>query len=346
MADQLRTVRTVRNVQNSIEKFESLSLKSQPSATVAKANQRAIIELDEDDEPKSLLTVVSSKSTTEGTKGSDNHMVVVAEPSHKRQDSSVFIQKSYPKEKANSLVDDAREILKSQPGAEDVEAVLLFIQYGIDGRHDFDIRITSSEASLLVHALVTSTLPNLWPGLAATKLSKSDLVIKQILMASLFSLTGISAILEQIRKHSRRALSQDSIIKTYVDFLATLLHGSNSILQLLRDSDRLYEKDVQSRLSWQGIVALIAGSKILSTVASLPADESWSASWLFQGREYTRWLARNIVKASIDIDALNDQAWYRLGQLFRKALMLGYKSMERCHDHICIELTKSHRRFD
>lgn len=325
MENFLNPVKTTKKVQNNIEMFESLSLTKSRSASESTAKRPPIIEVGPDVEPAPLLTAVSSKPIT----GNDGQLGTSSAPSlrtpHKRHDSTAFVRKSYLQQQDNSLIDDAREILKSQPGLEDVEAVLSYIQYGIEGQHDFNIKITSPRASMLVQALVSTTLPDLWPTLGLNEISKSDLGMRNTLLAALFSVTGIGAILEQIRNRATQPSSSSAIRKVYLDFLATMLSPSDTIFRLIQDGEKLYGKEVQHRLFWQSIVTLIAGGKILSTAASVLTDEPETASWLSHGARYSHWLGRNIVKASIEVVVSDASAWTDLSQLLRRGLNLGYK---------------------
>lgn len=327
MADLIKVVKTTKKVQNNIEMFESLTLNEGRSRSKSTTTRPPIIEVDAESEPAPLMTAVSTRSTISEIAESRNGNANLApeKASHKRHDSTAFVQKSYLHRRDDSLTDDAREILKSQPGFEDVEAVLSYIQYGIDGQHDFNIKITSPKASLLVHALVSTTLPDLWPTLGLTKISKSDLRMKNTLLSALFSVTGIEIILEHIRQYSARSSSSGATAKVYFDFLANMLNPSDTVLRLLRDGKQLYEKEVQQRLFCQSIVTLLAGSKVLSTTATVSIDQADPMSWLSNGSLYSRWLARNIVKASTEVTIADTMAWTRLSQLLARGLSLGYK---------------------
>lgn len=341
----IQEVKTTKKVQNNIHKFESLSLNENKNRSRSNSNskpRKPVVEIDTNNEPLPLLTAVSTKST----KKNDDSAVKTLEHSqdrlkttarqHERKDSAVFIQKDYLKQSAPpSLADDAREILKLQPGIEDIEAVLAYIQYGIEGQHEFNIKVTGPKSSLLVRALVTTTLPDLWPNLAFSKIGGSTKQMRKTLLEALFSVTGLEALLEQIRMLTRPEArpSQDNL-NVYVDFLGHLLHKSDTVSRLLNDSTRLYEKDVHRRLFWQSIVSLLAGSKVLSTTAAIPNIIAETGSdlkvpeWLLQGRGYSAWLASNIIKTAIELSPQDASSWSVLVQLFKRGLSLGYKGMK------------------
>lgn len=325
MASLLNPVKTTKKVQNNIEIFESLSLTKSRDTSDNNSQRAPIIEVSPEGDSVPLLTAISSKPTTTPDGPLKTPTSNVLESSHKRYDSTAFVRKSYLHQPDSSLVDDAREILKSQPGLDDVEAVLSYIQYGIDGQHDFNIKVTGPKASMFVHALATTTLTDLWPSLSLTKLSKSDLRMKNTLLAALFSVTGVEVVLEQMRNHSTQTLSATARQRLYLDFLATMLHPSDTVLRLLHDSRKLYGKEVQRRLFWQSVVTLIAGGKILSIAASLTNDGSATIPWLCHGAQYSQWLGRNMVRAATEVPISDVGAWINLSQLLKRGLNLGHK---------------------
>lgn len=343
MGDLLEEVKTTKKVQSNIEKFESLSLHENQSRSLSSskfAKSRPIIEVEPESECVPLLTPVSSRFVDKPVH-QIVHMQYTTAPTesaateHKRHDSSAFIQKVYLKSSSpHSLADDAREILKSQPGINDIEAVLSYIQYGMDGQQDFNIKVTGSKASQLIRVLVTTTLPDLWPNLGRSEMGGSSKHMKRTLLLAFFSITGLEALLEQIRSHTRPlANSNREALGIYLDFLNSLLSGSDIVLRLIQDMGHLYAKEVQCKLFWQSVTSLLAGSKVLSTTASIPnaVAESGAAlkvpDWLLNGEEYSRWLARNIVRAANKIVLQDLRSWSCLTQLLKRGLSLGYKGL-------------------
>ncbi|KAK5957378.1 telomere binding protein [Knufia fluminis] len=340
MGDLLKVVKTTKKVQSNIEKFESLTLNDskQRSRSNSRARTKPLIEVEPEAETVPLLTAVSSKLIDKPVEQiADTRYTLPpnknAAPGHKRHDSAVFIQKDYLKDNApQSLSDDAREILKCQPGLEDIEAVLAYIQYGMDGQHDFNVKLTGPKSSQLIRVLVTVTIPDLWPNLSLSKIGGSAKRMRGTLLQALFSVTGLEALMEQIRHHTRpSATNNREVLGVYVGFLSNLLEGSGVVHKFLGDATKLYQKEIQRRLFLQSIVSLLAGSKILSSTASIPntvaeTDSSLTVpDWLLQGEEYSKWLARNIVKAAIELGPNEAQAWTNLSQLLKRGLSLGYK---------------------
>lgn len=331
MADLNRAVKTPKKVQNNIEMFESLSLNESRSRSNTISNRPAIIEVDSAHDSTPLITAVSTRSTIDDNRKPGNPQLAAAKNSHRKRDSTAFLQKSYLHKKDDSLLDLAREILKDQPSLEEVAAVLSYFQYGIDGQMDFNIKITSPRASLFVHILVSITIPDLWPNLGLTEISEPDLSAKNLLLSVLLSVTGIELILNHIEQYSRTLTGV--MVKVYLDFLATLLDPSDTILRLLRDSKQLYKEDAHRRLFWQSIMTLVAGGKILSKIASVPTDQVSPSSWLSNGTSYSHWLARNIVRASTEVAVVDTDAWNHLCKLLSRGMSLGYKG--KVHREVC-----------
>jgi len=353
MAQFLTEVKKTKKVQSNIEKFESLTLNEdkQRSRSNSRARIKPVIEIEPETEPVPLLTAVSSKLIDRPIEqiADTRYTVAPTKPlvsSHKRHDSAVFIQKDYLKDNApTSLSDDAREILKCQPGLEDIEAVLAYIQYGIDGQHDFNIMLTGPKSSQLMRVLVTTTIPDLWPNLSLSKIGTSAKRMRSTLLQAFFSVTGIEALLEQIRFHTRPSANNNhEALVVYVDFLGNLLEDSGTVLKLLSQATGLYQKEIQRRLFWQSVVSLLAGSKILASTASIPNTVAETGSslnvptWLLNGAEYSNWLARNIVKVAISLGPNDKHSWSNLSQLLKRALSLGYKGkVGKRHNCINVE---------
>ena len=340
MGDLLKKVKTTKKVQTKIEEFESLTLNEnkQRSRSTSRARTKPIIEVEPEAKSIPLLTAISSKHIEKPVDQIADTRYALAPnktvaPAHKRHDSAVFIKKDYLRDNApQSLSDDAREILKSQPGLEDIEAVLAYVQYGMEGQHEFNIKVTGPKSSQLVRVLVATTIPDLWPNLSLSKIDELAKRIRGTLLQALFSVTGLEALLEQIRYHTRPSANKNrEAIVVYVGFLTSLLEGSEVVLNFLSDTTRLYDKEIQRRLFWQSIVSLLAGSKILSGTVSIPnaiaeTDSSLNVpDWLIRGEAYCTWLARNIVKAAIELDPKETETWLKLSQLLKRGLSLGYR---------------------
>lgn len=327
------------NVKGNIDKFETLSLTesaNKPRSNSSKS-KRSIVDLasassiDENSMRDSLDTAPSFKSKA----SSATSMAVdlpVKEP--KKRESVAFVQKSYlePTNTQNnyneSLPDDAREILKSQPDYEDLLAVLQYLECGVQEKHDFNIHVTGPKQSQIINALVTVTVPDHWPVLRIHKLPKRQDELKKLLVLILRSVAGIGALLLQIRNLGSIQRSDTTVLEDTICVLELVLHGSQFLHNMLRQTRKLYAKETSRRITWQEIIAAVSGSKILSTVAQSTSSASIQSSksqWMSDGIEYSKWLARN-VSVTAGLLILNDgEAWTMLALVVKRALNLGYR---------------------
>lgn len=344
MDDLVKPIKTTRKVQSNIDKFETLSLKdpppSRPPSTKSKISILGITPENSDVaseifslRPSVVSSISSSSAQSKQTK-------------HQRYDSTAFLEKLYLAEGGPaSLPDDAREILKSQPGREDLAAVLQYLQYGIDGKHDFNVRIPSPKASQIINILVTVTIPDQWLHLRNINLQRQDAQCKKTLLACLNSVAGLGALLMQIRNLSAIGSSKENpLLEDAVSILSTILAGSNVLSTFLSDATDLFPTDTQRRVFWQEVTALFAGSKVLTTMAQVLVThrafegQGDEITWLADGPQYSKWLAGNISTAAISLPVPTTSENQRLSmlcQVLKRGLSLGYRGIIRLH-FICL----------
>lgn len=340
----LNRPKSAGRVKGNIDKFESLSMddsqeNNRPSSTKSK---------------RSILEITSNASTSEDTstgasfdlqlseqqsKANSSQTTLVSEPPlsrQKKRESVAFIQKSYldrqSHESTDSLPDDAREILKSQPDYEDLLAVLQYLECGIQNKHDFNIHVTGPKASQIINALVTVTIPDHWPVLRIHKLPRRHEQVKNLIVLNLRSVAGVGALLMQIRKLAGGKKDDISILEDTVSVLQLVLQGNQFLKTILKDIRNVYKKETQRRLNWQEVVSLIAGSKILSFVAQAVSVAGIAAGiasgrtkWLSEGNDYCRWLARNISELLVRLSPQDSEGWVMTTQVVKRALNLGYR---------------------
>jgi telomere length regulation protein len=307
MGDLLTPLKTTRKVKSNVEELETLALSN---------SARSPIEVIE----------VSSTSRHGASKQSR----------HKKQDSAVFLHKSYLHNDGlyETLPDDAREILKNQPDIEEFRAVLQYLQFGIDGKHDFNIRAAGPKQSQILNVLVTVTIPERWASLSTKPISKQDQDAKNMLLSCLACVAGLGALYAHIRRLIALAVptkaAQSLMLKDAVDVLVQVLHPPSFIASVLHDTLTLHSKAAQRQAIWQEVSSFVAGGKILSTVAqALPLAElaekdKLSVEWLGDGSQYCKWLASNICHAATTLAANEDEAWPMLAQLVKRGINLGH----------------------
>ena len=342
----LTEIKSVKRVQNNIDKFESLSLEERTkSRSNSNKSKRSVLDItsssssDAHSEPFDLQPSIASSQTSLDSKP--------ATKKHKRHDSTAFLQRSYlEKPSAGSLPDDAREILRSQPDQEDLIAVLQYLQYGIDGKHDFNIHLAGPKKSQLINILVTVTIPDQWHPLRSRKLSSADLNLRKLLLSVLQSVPGIGALSMQLRNLSIKKENR-LIVEDMLSVLTGVLSGSHILHSLLQDASRLYQKDTQRRVFWLEAVGLLCGSKVLAAAAQafvINSDlESSDGRWLSEGVEYSTWLGKNIATCATNLTRDQSESWNFLSQAMKRAMSLGYRSKQ--NTILLIDTTNAGIRF-
>ncbi|KAK5055950.1 hypothetical protein LTR84_012500 [Exophiala bonariae] len=334
MGDLFKPIKTTRKVQDNIEKFETLSFRdvsaSRPNSAKSKIT---LLDLnsetnDTESESFSLRPSIDSAATTLSAKS--------ASETHKRHESKVFLDKSYLDDSSKkTLPDDAQVILDNQPDREDLVAVLQYLQYGIEGKHDFNIRLPGPKASQILNVLVTVTIPDQWLHLRGSSLAKPEAQLRKLLIAPLASIAGIGALLMQIRRLSSTNHTEvDSVLEDAISILAAILERQFLLGRFMSDAKQFFTNETARRVFWQEVTSLVAGSKILTTMAQVFAlvkplgDRLPGCQWLGDGAEYSKWLSRNISAAAIDIKPgvkTVDEPLNMLGQVFKRGLSLGYR---------------------
>jgi hypothetical protein len=318
----LTEIKTIKKVQNNIDKFESLSLEeNRGSRSNSTKSKRSVAELS----PLESKQVDRNKSNSPPSPGRP----VIKR--HKRNESTVFLQKSYLQQPSSSnLPDDAREILRNQPDREDLMAVLQYLEYGIKRKHDFNIHVLGPKASQILNVLVSMTIPDQWHILRQQDLSGHEILLKKLLVLMFRSVAGIGALLMQLKilaAKSQNQLHLDDLLSV----LGSILQGSQLLGLLLQNGIELYPKESQLRVYWQEAVALLCGSRVLSTVSqaitTAPGLDVEEAGWLGNGSEYSGWLARNISYCASNLDTGRTESWVLLSQATKRALSLGYRGM-------------------
>lgn len=207
-----------------------------------------------------------------------------------------------------SSSEEALEVLKSQPSYGTLISVLGFLQRGMQGSHDFDIRKPTPQSAQIIHSLVTEIVPNYWTVLkdASTEQSKGDI---HLLISPLRSITGIHAVLAFLRALLKEANSDLKALKdSHVSFslsfvlelLSRILHADDDIKHIWGLISSL-NNQTQVRPMRQELITLFTSSKIVSLSAEAEdvcrkADQLKSDIWLSNTKLYIDWLARNVVQ--------------------------------------------------
>lgn len=324
----LTEIKSVKKVQNNIDKVESLSLEDVRGSTSNNTKSKGPVA-----EISALEPIEHAKGESDNVKHTKSNLlptsVQPASKKHKRYESTAFLRKSYLDHSGTSgLPDDAREILRDQPDEEDLLAVMQYLEYGIKRKHDFNIHLLGPKASQILNILVTVTIPDQWHVLRQKELSSNEMQLKKLLMLVFHSVAGIGALLMQIRSLASRKDSQ-LLLEDTLSVLSSVLDGSPFLWALLQGGVILYPKESHMHIFWQEAVALLCGSKVLSTVSQAIGTSSdlnvADSEWLCDGHQYSAWLARNVSHCASRLDTSQTELWIMLSQAMKRAMSLGYR---------------------
>lgn len=265
---------------------------------------------------------------------------------------------------APQTLEDALKLLRSQPSTDTLLATLRWLTSGDDdGSETTGLATPGPLQGQMINTIITHILPTFWPTLSKkhrhlllaclTNVSGITALIGRLrqLSSSGFGrqdggseqlglllevadellLGPLSAHKESTTNGARKqvkSLIETSKQATARDPLAL------TIYKALYQSD-LQRVDVKRNLAWKDFVNLISSGKIIAIVAqaedslrqkekSLPRSQPWLSS----GKEYARWLGREI--AGLVQAGTNDTAFINVvdeaAQILAKALNLGYLS--------------------
>ncbi|RMD39429.1 hypothetical protein DV735_g5704, partial [Chaetothyriales sp. CBS 134920] len=320
----LSAVQTTRTVRSNIDKFESLSLNhsSSPGPSSSTKPKKSVLDItsggDESIDTSFDLTPSADSST----------------PLHKktkRYSATPFLEKSYLTKAADAdtLPDQASEILRSQPQPDDLLAVLQYLQAGVDGKHGFSVHIASPVASQIIAAIVTNIIPDYWHTYQRAELSTLETKCREHIVNVLRSVPGLGALLLQLKHLSTAGLAQKPVLLDTASVLATVLKPSTTLRELLQDTVKLYTKQTVRHAVWQEVVALLAGSKVLSVasqaVQSTSLEIGSGSVFIADGVQYAQWLARNISTTAISLSPTDPHSWAMLSRISKRGLNLGYR---------------------
>lgn len=223
--------------------------------------------------------------------------------------------------------DHVIHLLKQQSSDIEVHTALTYLNDGIQGKHGFNVRAPSAQASQIINGLVSNAVPNYWQPMI--RISKFQQDIKRMILPCLTSVAGLGAVLAGLR-----GPTNEDIATTSRNCRGDLLLLLSSILQsdvtctLLEAA--LISKEKRLPL-WQQSVSLLAGSKVLAACATYLSDRILDLPrstevWLGQSEMYCKWLGSDISYAAINAPP-TDEAFAMLAQMLTRALSLGHRGI-------------------
>ncbi|KAH8180073.1 telomere length regulation protein [Sarocladium implicatum] len=242
-------------------------------------------------------------------------------------------------------LDDAIQILKSQPEYDELVAVLRFLTGTREGDESTGKRLAPGpKSAAVVQLLVTDIASNYWPLLAegsldggseqGDKLSSDATLFNQCLR----SITGLNALLSHIKAFTQEAKTQSKEhrrpdlllnLRLLLDLLAAVLHGDHVIRDIWATSVAGCSGDVQVKGQMQGLVSALTSGRLQATVAEalqhVEQEDLQSASrWTGDGLEFTRWLGRNISSWVVDLPPGHGD-FDVVSVLLQRGLSMGYQ---------------------
>jgi hypothetical protein len=356
MDDLLKPVKTVRNVKSNIEKFETLSLRENQTKGAAATKRKILAELPNG--PEGSTSPALTKSDDKEQAKSDQReqrekSEVGEEPIHQMEPTTKDVKDvedvtrsehgqhsnsddSCPKPDNPSIMspEQAWDVLKQQPTEDAFEAVMSYLESGIQKKHDFNLHTPSAPAAQILNTLVTDVIPDRWEILNSSTASTAEKAMRKSLLLFMRSTAGIGAVIARIQslltspQIRNTGSSQHIVFKITAEFFGSMIYHKTFVKDLLFQTRTSSGKYGQEQAVWAETTSLLAGSKIhnvfleASTISELRSE---IPSWLQDAKEYSRWLGGNISSAAINILPVMEQAWKMLANLLKRALSLDNK---------------------
>lgn len=332
MDDFLRPVKTVRNVKSNIQKFETLSLRDDHAKNDVASTKKIISEASGRTDSSSTISKGSAArehAADANTTAAKN--VVLSEHTQSNKSPGEGVR---PVDGPILSQDQALAVLKEQLGEERLEAVLRYLEDGIQKRHNFNLHVPSAPAAQILKVLGTSIIPDRWAILNVKTARNTDRAIRKLLLLCMTSTVGIGVVLAHIQTLLRSpqirqsGSSQHATFKDTASFFTSMVYHKTFVRDLLHQSQTSGGSPGQQQALWTETTSLFAGSKVLNVfleASAIPELKSQVPSWLQDARDYSRWLGVNIASAAINVPPTFQAGWKMLASFLKRSLSLGYK---------------------
>lgn len=233
---------------------------------------------------------------------------------------------------------DAVEILKGHPSFEQLSSVLSFVKDGMDGEHEFNVKIQGATSAVLQKELVATIIVDYWESINSTKTERV------ILFNALSSVPGLAtlwnSLVNLIKDFKHRTQESKAIAtslkqgaKNVILISAEILSpaGSHGLLSnVITDVFRLYVRSGAREAIIQEFVNLVAGSKLNATISEamtimgLFSSKDDGTAWMGNSKEWSVWLGANIAYAARHIEVHEEEKGRVLGSLLKRGFGLGH----------------------
>lgn len=229
---------------------------------------------------------------------------------------------------------DPKDILKALKSQPDLQTFRSVIEALHKFHSSFDVRIPSPQSTPILQALVSDVLPNYWKQLSGdgslqTVFDKTIDCLRSLPALGVI-VFRLKAILNEIAAAGQKSFVS-SQAASLVELSERICEGNLFIVNIWRNLNQQNDNKTRKLLTWREFVSLLASGKLLSTVSEVQSVLQKSPdyghnSWIADGTEYAKWLAKNIEyldrEAGDKVDASKDCAL-----LLSKSLSLGYTGM-------------------
>lgn len=277
------------------------------------------------------------------------------DPNHKHEDALQEVAK--PVAKISPIRDPARnprealEILRAEPDFETLKATLQYLNDKESRTPDFNLSYPSPLASQIVNVLVSEIIPNYWSvlqGPSGSSRSKAQKPARprerKLLLSCLRSITGINALLAQVRatvqqqKETKKNIGGPDLLerlRALLEVLEALLNDEGICKSLWQATQTPGQPALRQRALWKEHVQLLGSDRIVASAAEATAIINESSKdieeslWITETAQYCRWLGRNLARWAEEIPLEKGDEWKHVSELMGKSLKLG--SPGRCY---------------
>jgi telomere length regulation protein len=224
--------------------------------------------------------------------------------------------------------DGALETLRSSPDSSGIRAVLHFLAK--DAGKSWDAKIVQ-----ITNILVSQTIPDWWeqlsddPGLSKLKFCLTDHFREATALSSLVSRLKSVTTLYRSSSQANNGTSPIPLLKVLLEVLAETLSPEDIVLKVHQKCMSTGSHAHQAAV-WKEFISLISSGRLIAAVAEAEdvlrnKTDFRGVSWLGRGKEFCKWLARNVAFALVQSSNADMAASVYLAPLIGKALMLGYQ---------------------
>ncbi|KAI9811374.1 MAG: telomere binding protein [Pycnora praestabilis] len=244
-----------------------------------------------------------------------------------------------------SSLDEALQILQSNPSYDEFLSVLVYLDSGATRDGSFNIKIPGPKAAQLINTLVGTSIPDFWNIIDdghSHGTSKKSKNVKALMIRCLTSVTGLGALVAQLRSlitlsktgnHQGRNSEAFQLLAELLTIMTNIIGQKDFFTSMWADVHDLLVKATQRIILWKEFISFVAASRILSTAAEAEkvikeANKSIGNDyWIANGNEYSKWIGQNVGNMAKNLQKEDVEAWTALARLLSRSFSLGYTDL-------------------